>query len=120
MRRLIGCLVVATVPMIPVHAEEFDYELSVGYSRSETDTTSVSTPVIGSAVSNTIGSETNELTLTGTWFFDGLSDDDGPRTRASFVDRASSLSLRYADASSETDALGTVIFRCCAVGQSYR
>ncbi|MEO0576348.1 MAG: hypothetical protein AAF004_12860, partial [Pseudomonadota bacterium] len=71
---------------------------------------SVFTPVNGPAVSNTIGSETNELTLTGTWFFGGLSDDEGPRTGASFVDRASSLSLRYADASSETDALGTVIF----------
>ena len=40
--------------------------------------------------------DTDAWSLFGSWYFAGLSDDNGPRARAAFVDRASVLNVGYA------------------------
>ena len=57
--------------------------------------------------------DTDAYSLTGSWYFAGLSDEKGPRARAAFVDRASVLNIRYAtpdiSASASIGSAGAVI-----------
>ncbi|MEM1263900.1 MAG: outer membrane beta-barrel protein [Pseudomonadota bacterium] len=73
-------------------ADEFDYEIRVGYAA--TDTTQElglfnTIPPSGGVL--VIDSDSDTLAVSGSWFYDGLSDANGPRTRAQFLDRASAL-----------------------------
>ena len=77
-------------------ADEYDYELSASFGRLESDSTSV-TAAVGIPISTTVTSsaEVDTFSLSGAWFYTGLSDDEGPKSRAAFIDRASSLTIRY-------------------------
>jgi len=72
-------------------ADTFDYEVRAGYQDATSDFSSTT------QIGNTRGSsDTDSFNLGGSWYFAGLSDDEGPRSRAAFLSRASSLSLAYA------------------------
>ena len=78
-------------------AGNYNYEVGLSFGSSDTDTaTSLAaagpdTP-LGSLTSS---SDSDRLELSGTWYYSGLSDKNGPKSRAAFLDRASSLNLAY-------------------------
>lgn len=74
--------------------EEYDFEIGLAFDQTKYDgSQSITTPV-GSIFSST-SIDTDLLSAFGTWYFAGLSDDTGPKARAEFVDRASSLRFGY-------------------------
>ena len=80
-------------------ADTFDYEVGAGYQSAMSDFSG--NAVFGNARGS---SDTDSFNLAGSWYFAGLSDDEGPRSRAEFLSRASSLTLAYSqsDGSSST------------------
>ena len=82
-----------------VSADTFDHEVDLSFSSFDSD--AISFPVSGGVPDPTQGSSTtstsdDELAVSWSWFYSGLSDEEGPRSRAEFVSRASGLSLTYA------------------------
>lgn len=79
-------------------AEDYDYELGLTYGwgqvdgRSFTTVNGVPTPSLGVS---TASSDSDDIDLTGTWYYSGLSDSDGPKSRAAFLSRASSVKVGY-------------------------
>ncbi len=89
----------------PAMAEDYNFEFDIGFSSLNYDGSQTITTNLGS-IFNSNDNETDELSLSGTWYFNGLSDDNGPRARATLVDRASSFTFGY----SQTDrSLSTVL-----------
>ena len=76
-------------------AENFDFEIGVTYNRTQLDAEQTITTNVGS-IFNSNDIDTDAWSLFGSWYFAGLSDDNGPRARAAFVDRASMLGVSYA------------------------
>lgn len=73
-------------------ADQFDYEINAGYQRNSSDF----------SFSSALGPETTRgksdgdgFVLAASWYFAGLSDDEGPRARAAFMSRASSATLGW-------------------------
>jgi len=101
---LLGCIFATGVV-----AEEYDYEVSLDYGRSSSDTTFVTTvngvpdPLLGTG---TTASDTDDIDLAGTWYYAGLSDAEGPKSRAAFLSRASAFSLSYG----RRDGSGSFVF----------
>lgn len=100
---LIGCGFVANVA-----AEDYDYEIGVTYARGQTDSTIVSTLRGGS----TSSSDSDNIDLTGAWYYSGLSDSSNPKSRAVFLSRASSVVVgySYSDESGSFESEGGGIF----------
>lgn len=103
MYKALGCVVLVMMPVIAT-AEDFDYEINLGFTQIDIDSTVTTTLPGFPSTTSADDASVRSLSLGGTWFFDGLSDDKGPRAQAAFVDRASSLSARYADISGDADA----------------
>lgn len=76
-------------------ADDFSYELGFTYDRTRLDAEQTFTTA-GGVISNTSDVDTDAYTLFGSWYFAGLSDENGPRARAAFVDRASVMDIGYA------------------------
>lgn len=77
-----------------VSAEQFDFEIGLAFDSTQSHG-SQTIMTTGGTIFNSRESDTDVLHLSGSWYFAGLSDDTGPRTRAALVDRASSLSVGY-------------------------
>jgi len=85
---------------LPSLADTYDFEVGARIASSD-----------GGAVTSasnffpaTIGSsDTDEIGVFGTWFYEGLSDDQGPRSRAAFLSRASGVTFSYASSDSESE-----------------
>ncbi len=75
-------------------ADEYDFEIDVAFDSTQFDGIRTITRPGGTVIDST-STDTDRLSVLGTWYFTGLSDDGGPRARAVLVDRASSLSLGY-------------------------
>jgi hypothetical protein len=75
-------------------AEEYDFEIALAFDSTKFDD-SQTTMTPGGTVFNLGETDTDELSVFGSWYFAGLSDDKGPRARAVLVDRASSVSVGY-------------------------
>lgn len=75
-------------------AGEFDFEVEAAYDLTQFNGRQTITTQ-GGTIFNSSASDTDDLSLSGSWFFSGMSDDKGPRARAIFVDRASSVSIGY-------------------------
>ena len=78
----------------PALADDYDFELDVDFGSTSFDGIQRITTTGGTTV-NAGTTDTDDLSIVGSWYFGGLSDDEGPRARAGLVDRASSLSFRY-------------------------
>jgi hypothetical protein len=78
-------------------AEEYDYELGIAFNSSDFEGSQTTTTNLGTVFSST-EVEADDLSLSGSWYFKGLSDEKGPRARATLVDRASSLTVGYSRA----------------------
>lgn len=91
---LIGCGVVANAA-----ADDYDYDVGLTYGWGQSDSTFVSTlngvptPSLGISTSS---SDSDNIDLFGSWYYSGLSDSVGPKTRAAFLSRASSIVVAYA------------------------
>lgn len=105
--RLAGyCLLAGMLVATNGFAEDYDFEIGLAFDStrfdgSQTRTTPGGTTFISSET------DTDELSVFGRWYFNGLSDDKGPRARAAFVDRASSLSVAYSHSDFTSSALFT-------------
>lgn len=91
---VICCLLAGMLVGANGFTEEYNFEIglafdSTRFSGSKTITTPTGT------IFNSGETDTDELSVLGSWYFAGLSDDKGPRARAALVDRASSLSVGY-------------------------
>lgn len=75
-------------------AEDYDYELGLAFNSSNFEGSQTTTTNLGTIFSST-ETDADDLSLRGSWFFQGLSDDGGPRARATLVDRASSLTVGF-------------------------
>jgi len=76
-------------------AEQYDFEVGLAFDSTRFDgSQTITTP--GGTIFNATESDTDNLSLSGSWYFSGLSDDKGPWARAAFVSRASSLNVGYA------------------------
>ena len=82
-----------------VVAGEYDYEAGLSYGNSSTNSSSpllVSGGNPGSQFGSvTNSSDSDRVELSGTWYYSGLSDKSGPKSRAAFLDRASGIRLAY-------------------------
>jgi len=75
-------------------AEEYNFEIALAFNSTQFDGSQTLTTA-GGTIFNSGETDTDELSVLGSWYFAGLSDDKGPRAQAVFVDRASSLSVGY-------------------------
>lgn len=80
-------------------ADSYDYEIGISYDSTQGSNDSVAnfgiSPIPATVVTINSDSDTDEITASGNWYFDGVIANDGPRTRAAFIGRASYLSLTY-------------------------
>jgi hypothetical protein len=103
--RLAGCCLLATTLVATsVLAEDYDFEVDLSFDSSQFDG-SRTTTTNGGTIFNSGKTDTDDLSVLGSWFFAGLSDDKGPRAQAAFVDRASSLSFGYTSSDQKTSTL---------------
>lgn len=86
-----------------VAADDFDFEVGATYDRTQLDAEQTINTNLGT-IFNSIDVDTDAYSLFGNWYFTGLSDANGPRARAAFVDRASILRLGYAGTDSSLSA----------------
>lgn len=93
--RLAGsCLLAVAMIVQTAQADEYDFEIDVAFDSSQFDgSQTITTP--GGTIFNSTNIDSDSLSVLGSWYFTGLSDDKGPRARAVLVDRASSLSIGY-------------------------
>ncbi len=101
-------LAVATVlfPLSFASAEEFRFESGLVFGGADREwRSSFSVPDVGD-FSSSFDEDTDDVTLFGRWYIGGLSDKQGPRARAAFVDRASFVDIAYTR--SETTAAAFV------------
>ncbi len=88
------CLLAGTLIATNAFAEEYEFELDVGFGASRFDGNKTITTG-GGTIFNSGTTDTDRLSVVGGWYFNGLSDAEGPRARAELVSRASSLSFGY-------------------------
>lgn len=109
MRKKIGSASWLAVGMLVAttgSAETYDFEIDLAFESTSFDG-SQTIATNGGTIFNSTRIDTDDLGLSGSWYFAGLSDDKGPRARADFVDRASSLSLGYSRTDQTTATLIT-------------
>jgi len=91
----VGCwIVVGALFATKGFTEDFDFEIGLDFDSTSFDGSELITSP-GGTIFNSSNIDTDELSLFGSWYFAGLSDDNGPRARAVFVDRASSIDFGY-------------------------
>lgn len=78
--------------------EDYDYQVGLSYDSGQFDSTVIPTlngvpdPSLGVS---TASADSDGIELRGAWFYSGLSDANGPKSRAAFLSRASSLVIGY-------------------------
>lgn len=91
-------LAALTATFLPANAVagNYDFEAGLSYGNSSTDTVS---PLLTSGPerfgTSTSSSDSDRVELSGAWYYSRLSDEKGPKSRAAFLDRASSVRLAY-------------------------
>ena len=94
-KRCRGFSLIASMTIAPVAlGDEYDFDFGLAFDGTSFDG-SQSITTFGGDVFTSSAFDTDEVRAFGRWYFSGLSDAIGPRARAAFVDRASSLSLSY-------------------------
>jgi hypothetical protein len=75
-------------------AEQYDFAAGLAFDNMQfSGSQTIEAP--GGTILNSGEIDTDNLSVFGSWYFAGLSDDNGPRVRAALVDRASSVSVGY-------------------------
>ena len=97
---LVGCSL-TTVAV----GDDYNYQVGLAYSSAQSDSTVV--PTFGGVPDPSLGittssSDSDTIELTGIWYYSGLSDDNGPKSRAAFMSRASGLVISYANGDEST------------------
>ena len=107
MRMLRGTALLAILAApLAMADDDFNFELSLGWDATRSSTTSTPLSIGNPPIplpEITLDTDTDVISLFGTWYFSGASADEGPLSRAPFVSRASSLSFGYARNESSTD-----------------
>ena len=95
-----GAVVLALAGTPLATAETYNFEVGLSFDRTQFDSSDIQTvdqPVPPTPITFTdeTSIDTDDIRLFGNWYFAGLSDDNGPRARTVFVDRASVATLAY-------------------------
>lgn len=80
-------------------ADEFDYDIGIGYdtsSRSSVTSIAFGPTLPVEPITFSTDLDSDDLQLAGNWYFSGVTSNEGPRSRAVFLSRASSLGLSVA------------------------
>lgn len=100
------CLLAGVLAVTNASADQYDFEIELAYDRSQFDgSQTLTTP--GGSIFTSNETDNDDLSVIGSWYFSGLSDDKGPRARAVFVDRASSVSVGYTRSEQNTSTFLT-------------
>lgn len=90
----------SVLTVLPAAADDYDFELGLTYANQQIDQFSAQgvdsdgiLPEYGTLRRST---DADTYSLLGSWYYSGLRDIEGPRSRAAFLGRASSLQLGYA------------------------
>lgn len=79
-------------------ADDYDFQVDLTYGWGQSESTIIPTvngvpdPSLGT---NRTSSDSDIISLTGVWFYSGLSDAKGPKSRAAFMSRASGIVMSY-------------------------
>ena len=93
LRALAGAIVLVSAPL---KAEDFSFELGLDYDGQRLSTEIPLFTIPGNPISTVFDdTDTDPVGLSGTWYFNGASAAEGPRSRAAFLSRASSLSVSW-------------------------
>ena len=85
-------ILIGTLLTTNASAETYDFEVGFAFDSTRFDgSQTITTP--GGTIFNATESDSDNLKLFGSWYFNGMSDDEGPWSRAAFVSRASSLNF---------------------------
>ena len=98
---------ICLVPPATARGDTFDFEVGASYDRTSASLSFESTDFPGvvpppTLVRSRSNTDDDDITVFGTWFFDGVAAPTGPRSRAAFLGRASSVSLSYRHADSDS------------------
>lgn len=87
------------------HADSYDYEIAVSYDATRFSSESNFGPPGGPVNPIRVAGETDDdaIGVAGTWYLDGVSASSGPRSRAAFISRASSVSVSYTRGNGDSD-----------------
>lgn len=83
----------------PCVAETYDFEIGAQFGSVDGGGATAATNFLPATSGS---SSSDEIALFGTWFYDGLSDEKGPRSRAAFLSRSSGVTLQYSSSDSDT------------------
>lgn len=99
-------MLLATLVTTSALADDYGFEIGLALANTKFDGSQTIT-TLGGTVFNSAEIDTDDVSVFGSWYFGGLSDDKGPKSRAVLVDRASSLSLGYASSDQSSAVLLT-------------
>lgn len=102
-----ACTGLVALLSFAVSAEPFEFEVGATYDTANF-ASSLEGPIPSLPLPNLFlgsDSDTDEIALSGAWFFDGVNTTTGPLSRAPFLSRASSLSLAYAQSDGDVNTL---------------
>ena len=103
---VICCLLAGMLVGANGFAEEYNFEIGLAFDSTRFEGSNTITTT-DRTVFNSEETDTDDLSVLGSWYFAGLSDDKGPRARAVLVDRASSLSIGYSHTEQTTSTILT-------------
>ena len=94
-RNAVNAVLAGAILATPLAAAgDYNFEIGVTYDRTQLDSEQTAATNVGTIFTSS-EADTDAFSLTGSWYFAGLSDEKGPRARAAFVDRASVLNVGY-------------------------
>ncbi len=100
LKTLIPCALLA-LPAMSAVADDYDYEIDLGYINSSGSADST-TQFNGGSVTASSDIDVDDIAVSGSWYFDTVDTSKGPLERAAFLSRASFLSIGVTQASGDT------------------
>ena len=79
------------------HGDMFDFEVGLAYDNRDGSVRIDSIPAAPFPILLRSSNETDDIGISGRWFFSGVNSTSGPRSRAALTSRASFISFGYTD-----------------------
>ena len=99
LKTLIPCALL-TLPAMNAVADDYDYEIDLGYIKSSGSSDST-TQFNGGSVTASSDIDVDDIAVSGSWYFDTVDTSKGPLERAAFLSRASFLSIGVTQSSGD-------------------
>ena len=83
------------------HGDTFDFEVGLSYDNRDGSVRIDSIPAAPFPILIRSSNETDDIGISGRWFFGGVNSTSGPRSRAALTSRASFISFGYTDSDAD-------------------